>query len=190
MADLEDIIRGAEVGSDNDNLAGTLTDLYYIDITDVADDTITWTDTDYSTSNVVDNTVVSAAITAGDLYKIDDVVLYSGSVDDEQVGEEGGRAWMHKLAFDFAKNTAAKLGHLRMTTNARLMFFVPCADGTIRIVGNKKFPAVRSAASTRTGKKPGDSPSAGNTQEYESYGPGPALIFSGTIDNLETLLTV
>lgn len=188
--DLEDIVRGAEVGRENDNLSGTRTSLYVIDATNVAAG-IDWpaTPADFAAANALDNAVVDALITAGDLFKIDDIVLYSGSVDDEQVGEEGGRAWMHKLVFDIAQITPEKLGFLSTTTNARLIFFVPCNDGNIRIVGNDTFPATRSTSSARTGKKPDDSPSAGSTQEWESYGPGPALIYDGEISDLEALLT-
>lgn len=186
--DLEDISRGAEIGRENDNLGGTLTTIYVAEWPDVGAGNY-WpaTPADFSEANELP--LLSLDITAGDLYKIDDVVLHSGSVDDEQVGDEGGRSWMHKLTFDLPQIDANHLGFLSATTNAYLVFFVPCNDGNIRIVGNDRFPATRTTSNARTAKKPDDSPSAGSTQEWSSYGPGPALLFAGAISDLEALLT-
>jgi hypothetical protein len=131
--------------------------------------------------------LASLNITAGDLFKID-VVDYSGEVVDTEVGEQGGKGWQHTLEFRIAQNKAQKLGFLRLSTNGRLVFFAPCNDGTIRIVGNDILPATRAEASNTTAKKVGDAPGAGQMQKWESYGPGPALIFDGVISDLEALL--
>jgi hypothetical protein len=186
--DLEDLVRGAEVGRENDNLGGVQTTLYVAEAPNVGAGNF-WpaTPADFDAANVLP--LVDLDITAGDLFKITDVTLYSGSVDDEQVGDEGARSWMHKLTFDLPKNTPANLGFLSATTNARLVFFALCNDGSIRIVGNDRFPATRQTAANRTGKKVDDAPGAGSTQEWVSYGPGPALIFGGDVDDLEALLT-
>jgi hypothetical protein len=186
--DLEDISRGAEVGRENDNLGGVMTTIYVAEHPDVGDGNY-WpaTPADFSEANVLP--LASLDITSGDLYKIDDVVLHSGSVDDEQVGDEGARAWMNKVAFDLPQISAEHLGFLSATTNARLVFFVPCNDGNIRIVGNDMFPATRQTGNARTAKKPDDAPGAGSTQEWGAYGLGPALILDGAISDLEALLT-
>lgn len=186
--DLEDLIRAAEVGRGNDNLGGVKTTIYVIDSTLVG----AGNDWPAAPATLGDVNVISLAdftITGGDLFKLSNVTLHSGSVDDEQVGDEGGRAWMNKLTFDLPKNTADNLGFLSATSNARLVFFVPCNDGTIRIVGNDTCPATRSTAANRTNKKPDDSPAAGNTQEWSAYGKGPALILTDAIADLEALLT-
>lgn len=185
--DLEDIVRGAEVGRENDNLGGVMTSIYVAEAPNVGAGNF-WPSAPASFAAANKLPLLSLVIAGGDLYKINDVVLYSGSVDDEQTGDEGGRAWMHKLAFDIAQNTDDKLGFLSSTTNSRLVFFVPCNDGNIRIVGNDRFPATRQTANNRTGKKPDDAPGAGSTSEWVSYGPGPSLLFGGTVADLELLL--
>jgi len=183
--DAESLTRGDEFGNANDNLGGLFPYLYYVDATLCTGVTLPTAPLDFDDSAIID--LANITIAAGDLKKME-VIMHSNAIVDEQVGEEGGRAWKNSLEFSLEKNSALKLGYRRNSTNARVIFFVPGPQG-IRIVGNDYWPAVRETASNNTNKKPEDSPAAGSVETWVSYCEGPAPLLDGTVADLEALLT-
>lgn len=183
---LESINRGPEVGLGNANSSGTGLHFYMAEWRNnmgITYDPLATDFEDLATLDFADLTGFSA----GDLVRIDHV-QHMGEVRDNQIGEEGGREFQHEFEFMLAKNTAQHLGFLGATANSRLVFFIPTMDGQFRVVGNDKWPAVRTTGSAKTNKKPGDTPAAGQMNTWESFGPCPAKVLVATEAQLQTLL--
>lgn len=113
------------------------------------------------------------------------VTLEKGSIEGDSQGEYDGMSFMNKLKFYFPGQSAVALGFSQVVKNANIIFWVPELDGQIRQVGHRGYPAKMVSAPSTTGNKSSDA--KGTMFEFHSARKGPALIFTGEIEESDVV---
>jgi hypothetical protein len=145
----------------------------------VAEDIVTWpdyvavpaTDADYNT--VTDSFVMVATKKFHKLY----LTPETGEVKSSLIGGVDSRSFKHEFEGFHPGGSDAVEALLTKFKNSRGAFVIQESDGTIRLVGTKKFPARLEAVDSTSGKKYDDS--RGKTIKIFSYGKSPAPKFTG-----------
>ncbi|RNI27648.1 hypothetical protein EFA69_16145 [Rufibacter immobilis] len=103
----------------------------------------------------------------------------TGKVEDNEVGERDGGSFETTLGFFHPGNSAAVLKAKKKFNNGGFIFLAMDAQGQMRVVGSKLYPAYREAGSITTGGTPTER--RGATFNFKAASNGPALIFTGTV---------
>jgi hypothetical protein len=101
------------------------------------------------------------------------------SIDDESVGPYDSKSWKNIFKCDHPAVKKLLAGWLRMVQNRTIVIIAKDGSGTMRVVGNELFGANLADGKASTGAKVEDGNKASLT--FESYGPCPAPIYTGTI---------
>lgn len=104
----------------------------------------------------------------------------TGSVNDESVGEVDGKSFKNKFVGFHPGTRAEMLGWARWANNTNLVFLVPEADGQVRLLGSKQFPAKVEVMNPSTGEA--TEARKGTQMEFSCPRVSPAPIYSGAID--------
>jgi hypothetical protein len=161
--------------SGQDNQPGTLAEVLYANDEDIE----TWpelpaapaTDAEYVT--IVSDFTMKAGKFFSKLY----ITHETGEVKSTRQGETDSGNYKHAFDFSHPGNKDAVEAFIRKTTNMRGVFIVTEVDGTVRAVGNKKFPGRVESMEKTSGKET----SGGRKQVFSiySYGVSAAPKFAG-----------
>ena len=103
----------------------------------------------------------------------------TGKVEDAEVGERDGGSFETSLSFFSPGNSATLLKLKKMFNNGGFIFVAMDAQGQMRIVGSKLYPAYREPGNITTGGTPTER--RGGTFNFKAASNSPALIFTGTV---------
>lgn len=165
----------------NDNTAGIQQAVYYAPLDDIA--TLPEPQVDVSNASgefeqlvtISDNIIMKSGKVFRKMY----VTLKNGSLKCETVGELDGKSYKNTLEFFHPGSKPQVLGFSQWAKNSSLIFLIPEADGQVRILGHKGYPAKLVNAPHDTGTKPEDT--KGFKFSFESYRKGPAPVFTGQV---------
>lgn len=101
------------------------------------------------------------------------------SVEDDAVGPMDSKSFKNIFKCEHPGVKALLAGWLRMVQNRSIVIIAKDGSGTMRVVGNQLFGANLTEAKGSTGAKVEDGNKA--SLAFESYGPCPAPIYTGTI---------
>lgn len=95
-----------------------------------------------------------------------------GMIENESVGETDGHSYKHSFSFFLPGGTDASEAYGRKVLNTRGYFVITELDGTIRLMGTKKFPAFVEEVKNTSGQKVADL--RGSMFKVYCYGPTPS----------------
>lgn len=142
-----------------ENTPGTEQVVYYAAKEDIESgpDAPPWEDiTGFEDAAVIDGDTTPYVMVQGKKFNKIKILLSSGSIDGEMVGERGSRSVQTNFTFTYIGSTKGIFGAQRVMKEGEYIFLAPHANGDVQQIGTIKDPALVTI-NTQSGQQ-GESP--------------------------------